>query len=152
MNDPIDPASQAWFSARSMKAKTAFRKHVTELLDALAPEKILGKSERAKQPIEQHRTPDGCVLQGADSALQVAWYDEKDNAPAQLHVVVWSGVLSRRGAPPRGGAKVVGEEVFFAVESPSNEQIWRDKDDTRYDTPSLAQHCLARLEAQSNAS
>ena len=151
MNDPIDPAAQAWFSARSIKAKTAFRRHVTALLDALAPEKILGKSERAKQPIEQHRTPDGCVLQAPDSALQVSWYDEKDNSPAALHVVVWNGVLSRRGAPPRGGATVVGEEIFYNSESATDDRMWRRSDDTLFDTQSLAEHCLALLAAQNKA-
>jgi hypothetical protein len=148
MNDPIDPASQAWFSARSIKAKTAFRRHVTALLDALAPEKILGKGDRAKQAIEQHRTPDGCVLQGPESALQVSWYDEKDNSPASLHVVVWKGVLSRRGAPPRGGATVVGEEAFYTAEAPTDDRIWRRADNTLFDTQALAEHCLALLAAQ----
>jgi hypothetical protein len=151
MNDPVDPATQAWFGARSIKAKTAFRKHVTALLDALAPEKILGKADPVKLVIEEHRTPDGCVLQAPDAALQVSWYAERDDAPASLHVVVWKGVVSRRGAPPRGGATVALEEVYSPVEGPTDDKVWRRADGTLQDTQSLAEHCLALLEKQSQA-
>ena len=149
MNDPADPAAQAWFGARSMKAKTAFRRHVTELLDALAPEKVLGKADPAKLRIEEHRTPDGCVLQGPDAALQVSWYPEKDDAPASLNVVVWNGVVSRRGAPRRGGATVVFEETYSPVDAATDDKVWKRADETLVDTPSLAEHCLALLEKQS---
>jgi hypothetical protein len=149
MNDPADPAAQAWFGARSIKAKTAFRRHVTALLDALAPEKVLGRSDPAKLPIEEHRTPDGCVLQAPGAALQVSWYAEKDDAPAALHVVVWSGVVSRRGAPPRGGATVVSEEVYSPVDAAPDDKVWKRVDGSVLDTPSLAEHCLALLEKQS---
>lgn len=151
MNDPVDPATQAWFGARSIKARTAFRRHVTALLDALAPEKILGKADPAKLPIEQHRTPDGCVLQAPAAALQVSWYADKDDAPASLHVVVWKGVVSRRGAPPRGGATVVHEEVYSPAETPADEKVWQRADGTRIDTQALADHCLTLLESQSTA-
>ena len=151
MNDPIDPATQAWFGARSLKERTAFRRHVTALLDALAPEKVLGRADPAKLVIEQHRTPDGCVLQAPNAALQVSWYADKDDAPASLHVVVWQGVVSRRGAPKRGGATVVHEEIYSPAESPQDDKVWKRADSTRLDTPALAEHCLALLEAQSRA-
>ena len=151
MNDPADPATQAWFGARSIKAKTAFKRHVTALLDALAPEKILGRADPAKLVIEEHRTPDGCVLQAPGSALQVSWYAEKDDAPASLQVVVWNGVVSRRGAPPRGGATVVSEEVYSPVDAAPDDKVWKRADNTLLDTASLAEHCLALLEKQSRA-
>lgn len=151
MNDPIDPATQAWFGARSLKARTAFRKHVTALLDALAPEKVLGKADPAKLVIEQHRTPDGCVLQGPEAALQVSWYAEKDDAPASLHVVVWKGVVSRRGGTRREGASVTHEEIYTPAETPADDKVWQSADGTRLDTQALAVHCHALLAEQSRA-
>ena len=149
MNDAADPGAKGWFRGRSIKEKTAFRRHVTELLDALAPEKRLGKAQSPKLVVEEFRTPDGCVLQAQDAALQVSWYAEKDEAPGELHVVIWNGVVSRRGAPPRGGATVALEEVYTAVYTASDNKVWKLGDATLHDTQSLAVRCLALLEKQS---
>jgi len=151
MNDPADPAARAWFAGRSIKARTAFRRHVTALLDALAPEKVLGRADPVKLRIEEHRTPDGCVLQAPTAAIQVSWYADRDDSPGSLHVVLWQGVVSRRGAVRREGATVVHEEVYLPAESPTDEKVWQRTDQTCIDTPTLATHCLGLLERQSGS-
>ena len=152
MNDPADPhpAAQAWFRSRSVKAKSEFRKHVTALLDALAPEKQLGKAVQNARIVGQHRSPDGCILQAPTTALQLSWHAEKDDSPGSLHVVLWNGVLSRRGAPRREGATVVSEEVYSPEEAPTDDRVWRGSDSTLYSSATLAEHCLALLERHSN--
>src|SRR5438309_2230 len=112
MDDPSDPAAPRWSAAPTVKEKNAVQRAVTALLDELAPERVLSRGERIRGPIEQHRTPTGCVLQAAAAALSVSWFAEEDaNAPGafgELHVLVWRGVVSRRGATrnPDGAAMV----------------------------------------------
>jgi hypothetical protein len=121
------------------------------LLDELAPEKVLTRGDRIKLRVEQHRTPTGCVLQAPTAALTVSWFGDNDSgAPfGELHVVVWSGVVTRRGAPPiRDGATIVKDLVLFPVEPPSGDRVWRMTDGKEYDTATLAAECLALLEEQ----
>jgi hypothetical protein len=127
---------------------------VTALLDELAPERVVKRIERAPMTIEQHRTPGGCVLQAPTAALSVSWFPDPadDAALGELHVVVWRGVVSRRGSPRKpGGATVTRELVLRPIERPSNELVWRAADGTPYDTESLAAKCLALLEEQIQA-
>ena len=124
---------------------------VTALLDELAPERVVKRVERAPMSIEQHRTPNGCVLQAPTAALSVSWFPDPadDSALGELHVVVWRGVVSRRGSPRKpGGAAVTRELVLRPVERPSDEFVWRDSDGTSYDTDLLAAKCLALLDEQ----
>ncbi len=124
---------------------------VTALLDELAPERVVKRVERAPMSIEQHRTPNGCVLQAPTAALSVSWFPDPadDAALGELHVVVWRGVVSRRGSPRKpGGAAVTRELVLRPIERPSDEFVWRASDGTSYDTDSLAAKCLALLDEQ----
>jgi len=134
-----------------MKEKNDVQRAVTALLDELAPERVLKRAERLPVPVEQYRTPSGCVLQAATAALSVSWFpDPTADAPlGELHVIVWRGVVSRRGAPPRREpATVTGELVLLPVEHPSDASVWRAGDGTTYDTDSLAARCLALLAEQ----
>src|ERR1043166_8515023 len=102
MDDPSDPTAPPWSASPTVKQKNAVQRAVTALLDELAPERVVTRGERIRGAIEQHRTPSGCVLQAATAALSVSWFAEEDaSAPAalgELHVLVWRGVVSRRGA------------------------------------------------------
>jgi hypothetical protein len=150
MDDPNYPATP-WTASRSAKEKNAVQRSVTALLDELAPERMLKRVERLRDAVEQHRTPTGCVLQAPTAAVSVSWFaDASDEAPlGELHVVVWAGVVSRRGSPRRPeGAKVTNELVLTPVVRMPEDCIWRAADGTEYDTAALAARVLALLEEQ----
>jgi hypothetical protein len=92
------------------------------------------------------------VLQGRTAALSVSWFAPSGSATTlgELHVVVWKGVVSRRGSPrQKEKATIVQELMFLPIERPTGDCLWTGKDGKEYDTALLAAHCLALLEAQS---
>lgn len=150
MRDNIDGVAP-WTPSPTMKEKNAAQRAVTALLDALAPERVVRRAEQPRLRVEQHRTPNGCVLQAAHAALSVSWFPDGSGEAAlgELHIVVWRGTVARRGAPPsRERAVVTGELVLRPVEQPSDTSVWRAADGTTYDTEALAARCLALLEEQ----
>ena len=154
MDNSTNPAAGPWAAAPTAKEKNAVQRAVTALLDELAPERVIRRAERTHLSVEQHRTPSGCVLQAAAAAVSVSWFPgaADDAALGELHVVVWRGVVSRRGSPRRpDGAAVVGELVLRPVERPADDCVWRAADGTTYDTAALAAKCLGLLAAQTEA-
>ena len=154
MNDQDEPRTGLWSASRSAKEKTVIRRSVTALLDELAPERVLRRVEQLAGPVEQYRTPNGCVLQAATAAVSVSWFvqGDTDASPSELQVVVWRGHVSRRGAPKRPkGATIVDELSLRPVARTPEEIVWKATDGKEYDTPTLAAHCLALLEQQSHA-
>ena len=151
MNDSTGPDRSPWTTSPTAKAKNAVQRSVTALLDELAPERVLRRVEELPGPVEQHRTPTGCVLQAAGSALSVSWFAEagKDVPLGELHVVLWRGTVARRGATRnRKGATIVADLVLRPVEPPADNCLWRATDGSQYDAASLAAKCLALLAAQ----
>ena len=151
MSDPTNTPPSPWTASPTAKEKHAVQRAVTALLDTLAPERVVKRTERLTLPVEQHRTPSGCILQAPTAALSVSWFAEPsdDAVLGELHIVVWKGTVSRRGAPrPAEGAVVVKELVLKPVERPSDDCVWRAEDGTTYDTPALTAKCLALLEEQ----
>lgn len=149
MDDPAE--ARAWSAGPSVKAKNAVQRMVVALLDELAPEKVLTRGDRIKLRVEQHRTPTSCVLQAETAALTISWFsDAESDAPfGELHVVVWRGVVTRRGAPPtRDGATIIKDLVLFPIEPPSGDRVWRTTDGKEYSTATLGAECLALLEEQ----
>ena len=154
MTDSANPKPLQWSSSASAKAKNAVQHSVTQLLDELAPERVLKRVDELKGPIEQHRTPTGCVLQAADCAVSVSWFPEatKEAALGELHVLVWRGKVTRRGhARLAKGATMIADLILRPIDPPGGDFLWQANDGTRYDTASLAARCLALLEAQSRA-
>ena len=146
-NKPLAP----WTASRSAKEKNVVQRAVTALLDQLAPEKVLKRGDQLRLSVEQHRTPNGCVLQAATAAVSVSWFSKtgKDTPLGELHVIVWSGVVSRRGkAANPEGAKIVKELVLRPIETPTTDRVWRAEDGTEYDTAGLAARCIELLEKQ----
>lgn len=125
---------------------------MTALLDELAPERVLTRGERIRLPVEQHRTPAGCVLQAATAAVSVSWFPEAtaDASLGELRIIVWRGTVSRRGSK-RESATMVKEVVLHPSDRPSDETRWRATDGSEYDTASLAAYCIALLEDQIRA-
>jgi hypothetical protein len=127
------------------------QREATRLLDELAPESTNARSSKSDLPVQQHRSPNGCILQAEAAALSVTFYPQADDQDrvGELQIVLWRGVVSRRGAAPsRKPAEVVRQEVVNPIEAPTDESVWCSRDGTRYTTAALAAHCLALLEGQ----
>ena len=152
MTDPNDSGSRPWSASPSAKTRNAVQRSVTALLDELAPERVLTRGERIRLPVEQHRTPAGCVLQAASAAVSVSWFPEAtaDASLGELRIIVWRGTVSRRGSK-RESATMVKEVVLHPSDRPSDETRWRATDGSEYDTASLAAYCIALLEDQIRA-
>lgn len=155
MRDPSKP-SVPWSASPTAKAKTAVQRSVTALLDELAPERVLKRVDQLPGPVEQHRSPTGCVLQAANHALSVSWFTDAGHEAAaalgELHIILWRGTVARRGSTRnRKGATIVTEFVVRPIEPPADECVWSAADGTRYDTASLAAKCLSLLEGEFGA-
>jgi hypothetical protein len=149
VTDPNESGSRPWSASPSAKTRNAVQRSVTALLDELAPERVLTRGERIRLPVEQHRTPTGCVLQAASAAVSVSWFGEAtpDASLGELRIIVWRGTVSRRGSK-RESATMVKEVVLHPIERPGDETRWRATDGNEFDTPSLAAYCIALLEDQ----
>lgn len=149
MDEPHDPTATPWAAAPTAKEKNAVQRAVTALLDELAPERVLKRGDRIRGPVEQHRTPNGCVLQGQSAAVSVSWFAESsEEAPmGLLHMHVWRGIVSRRGAPKSPeGANIVSSIVLQPIGRVGEDCVWRGDDGARYDTAQLTAHCISLLE------
>src|SRR3954469_3797076 len=119
--------------APTSKERNAMQREVTRLLDDLAPENSNPRSSKPAEPIQQHRLPNGCILQADAAALSVTWYAQADDQDrvGELQIVLWQGVVSRRGASqPKQPAEVIRQEVVNPIESPVDESVWRSRDGT----------------------
>jgi len=138
-------------AAPTHKAKNAVQRSVTAVLDELAPERVLRRIDQLQGPVEQHRSPNGCVLQAANCAVSLSWFPEESKGAnlGELHIIVWSGIVARRGAT-RGkkGAVIVSEHTLHPIEPPTDDCIWLGTDGRQYDTASLAAKVLELLQEQ----
>lgn len=147
------PADQSphWGPSPTTRARNGVQRAVNALLDNLAPERLLKRSEEPPVGVEQHRTPTGCVLQADNAAVSVSWFTGNGNDPllGELRVLVWRGVVSRRGAPKRKeGATVVREMSLRPIEDAPSECVWRAADSSEYTNPGLAALCTKLLDQQ----
>lgn len=148
MNDPADPREFA--PNPTTKERSAVLRTVTALLDVLAPERELRRGDPARPAIAEYRTPSGCVLQAATAALSVSYFTDTESAAplGELHLVVWRGVVTRRGAPRvKEHATQVKELVLYPMTS-ITDKVWRAADGTEYSTTELAAKCTELLEEQ----
>jgi len=152
MRDPLAVRGAQRDAPPTVKERNAVQRAVTNLLDLLAPERATTRADRSPIPIEQYRTPSGCVLQAATAALSVSWFADAptDAGLGELQVVLWRGVVTRRGAgPTREVATVVREYTLQPVVDSVDGAAWRDAaDDSLYDIRRLGDHCLALLKEQ----
>lgn len=150
---PPPPPPSPWSGAPTAKERNALQREVVALLDELAPEKVLTRGDPLRLPVEQHRTPSGCVLQAPRAALTVSWFGPAggDKGLGELRIIVWRGTVTRRGGPARKeGATVVRELTFHPIERPTTSSIWRDEQGGELDTTSLAARCLALLKDETD--
>jgi hypothetical protein len=140
-----------WNVPPTPKERNAVQRLVDNLLDELAPERATKRGDYPVNPVAAHRTPSGCILQAADTALSVSWFPEATDATAlgELHIVLWRGVVSRRGSPkPPQGAVEIRDLALRPVERPTDERVWRTAEGEFYTSDALAAFCLALLEGQ----
>jgi hypothetical protein len=133
----------------TVKERNAVQRSVDRLLDELAPETALRRGERPTMDVQPHRTPTGCVLQAANVALSVSWFADatEDTTLGELQVVLWRGVVARRGsAVPAVNAIVDGELVLHPIVGPDGEPLWKATDGRTYDSGALAAHCFGLLD------
>lgn len=155
MREPSDSGASQRSPAPTYKEKGAVQRSVNALLDELAPERALTRSERLPTPLEQYRSPTGCVLQAPDFAVSVSWFaEESKGAPlGELHIIVWRGTVARRGATRHTkGATIISELILHPIEPPVGGNVWRATDGSVYDTMSLAAKCMALVHEQADAS
>lgn len=130
------------------------QREVTRLLDELAPERSSSRLKPQAGSIQQHRSPNGCILQAETAALSVTWYPEADDQDrvGEMQILLWRGVVSRRNATRSGEpAELLRQEVLNPIERPTDESVWCSRDGTVFSTPDLAAHCLALLAGQIEA-
>jgi hypothetical protein len=141
-----------WGSAPTSKTRNTVQRSVTALLDALAPERLVRRTEDPPKLIEQHRTPSGCVLQAAECAVSVSWFPAsatEETGLGELHVLVWSGKVARRGAPQSlKKPTLLSQLVLRPIEPPVDDFIWRATEGTRYNTSSLSTQVKSLLDCQ----
>ena len=141
-------------------------RHVTAILDELAPERVVKRTDEL-QEVRQYRTPSGCVLQAPECAISVSWFDDAStDAPlGELHLVIWNGMVKRRGSINQGkGGTIVSDLIFRPSvpakklaeigELPPSQPVpdivtWTAAHDgAEYATTEIAQKCMALLEEQ----
>ena len=156
MEDPTNPTTRSasrWDAPPTAKERTAVQQAVARLLDELAPERPASRTAERPLPVERHRTPRGCIVQGAEGAVTVSWFPDavNDEAFGELQVVAWRGVVSRPGSAHRvEGATVLQELVLRPVAGAADAAerwAWRTADGAQYSTVALAAHCLSLLDA-----
>lgn len=137
----------------TVKQRTAVQHSVRRLLDDLAPERQPARGAPAPGPVQRHRTPRGCILQGATGAVSVSWFPATVNEErlGELQVVVWRGVVARPGSANRahGGAVALSELVLRPAESADGDSWgWRGEDGRVLECDALASRCRALFEEQ----
>lgn len=137
----------------TIKERNAVQQEVGRLLDAFAPERAAHRMG-AKEAVERHRTPRGCILQAATGAVSVSWFPDSAQGAelGELQVMSWRGTVSRPGSSQRAsGAQVVDEIVLRPVESRMGGLMWRTADGTSFTTDTLVAHCTEMLDRWTNA-
>lgn len=137
----------------TVKERNAVQQEVGRLLDAFAPERAAHRMS-AKEAVERHRTPRGCILQAAAGAVSVSWFPDSAQGAelGELQVVGWRGTVSRPGSSQRAsGAQVVEELVLRPVENRMGALLWRTADGATYTTEALVTHCSELLERWTKA-
>jgi hypothetical protein len=137
----------------TIKERNAVQQEVGRLLDAFAPERAAHRMG-AKEAVERHRTPRGCILQAATGAVSVSWFPDSAQGAelGELQVMGWRGTVSRPGSSQRAsGAQVVDELVLRPVENRGGSLVWRTTEGTTYTTDALVARANELLERWTKA-
>jgi hypothetical protein len=167
MSDPSNGTEVRWSSSPTAKTRNLVLRNVTAILDELAPERVVKRTDEL-QEVRQYRTPSGCVLQAPECAISVSWFDDAStDAPlGELHLVIWNGMVKRRGSINQGKGGTIVSDLIFRPSVPAKKLAeidaepsatapapdivrWKAAHDGKeYATSEIAQKCLALLEDQ----
>lgn len=149
-NNALGDAISRWAEWPSPKQRTAVQHAVCRLLDDLAPERAPPRAGAPQTGVQRHRSPRGCILQGAAGAVTVSWFPAAGTEAqfGELQIRAWRGVVTRPGSARRAGdaAVVVQELALHPVQVSPDVWGWLAADDTAYDDLTLAARCRALLD------
>ncbi|HKT09262.1 MAG TPA: hypothetical protein VJR24_15285 [Gemmatimonadaceae bacterium] len=138
--------------------RAAARRELERLLDKLVADikhRIPGPgalAEQSESALLPYRSPDRCVVQGADRAVSVSWFPAQftDVSLGELQVIEWRGVVAVRGAARRResqAATILRADVYRQVQTAEG-WGWQPsvpEDALVLSTEDLAAACLAPL-------
>ncbi|HTL96776.1 MAG TPA: hypothetical protein VL157_14605 [Gemmatimonadaceae bacterium] len=139
--------------------RAAARRELERLLDKLVADikhRIPGPgaaaaAEQSESALLPYRSPDRCVVQGAERAVSVSWFAAQftDVSLGELQVIEWRGVVAVRGATRRresAAATILRADVYRQVQT-ADGWGWQPSasNDAVMSTDDLAAACLAPL-------
>jgi hypothetical protein len=137
--------------------RAAARRELERLLDKLVTDikhltpTVPASAELPEGALTPYRSPDRCVVQGAEGAVSVSWFPAQftDSTLGELQVIEWRGVVSVRGAvrrrEPAVAASIVHADVYHQVQTSSG-WGWQPVEGALvFSTDDLALHCLDRV-------
>ncbi len=109
--------------------RAAARRELERLLDKLVADikhRVPGPgalAEQSESALLPYRSPDRCVVQGAERAVSVSWFPAQftDVSLGELQVIEWRGVVAVRGAARRResqAATILRADVYRQVQTP----------------------------------
>lgn len=156
--DELSAIGAAEGSRLTPQQRAAARRELERLLDKLVVDikhRIPGPgatAEHAESALVPYRSPDRCVVQGADRALSVSWFPAQftDVSLGELQVIEWRGVVAVRGAARRresAAATIVRADVYRQVPTAEGWGWQPSASDAAIvlSTEDLAAACLAPL-------
>jgi hypothetical protein len=151
MENSLNRTYDARTTPPTAKERNSVQRSVNNLLDTLAPERATTRGDRAPVPVEQHRTPTGCVLQAAYRCAEravVRRYVERRPVRRATGRDLEGRRITTRIVTDSDGASVVTEFALRPIDQTSEAAAWRASDGTTYDVAGLAEHCLSLLKTQ----
>jgi hypothetical protein len=149
---PAPSAPLAWAERPTVAQRTSAQQAVARLFELLVPQKPPTRRDDPEAATLRHRSPTGCILQGAERAVSVSWFADSvhDLTLGELQLVTWRGQVARPGAARKPGAGEVAsplsQEAFTPVDGGAGRGwIWRDAAGVTYDAAALAARCESLL-------
>ena len=143
---------QAWADRPTVAQRTSVQQAVNRLFELLVPQKPPTRRDDPAAATQRHRSPTGCILQGADLAVSVSWFADSANdlTLGELQLIAWRGQVSRPGAARRPGTGPGATPIYQEALTPidggvGTGWVWRDAAGTTYDNAALAARCEALL-------
>ncbi|MCU0625731.1 MAG: hypothetical protein MUF21_04470 [Gemmatimonadaceae bacterium] len=137
-----------WAGGGEARARAGLQRLVDRLVAELAPERGVTRAERPVAAIECHRTPRGCILQSATSAVSVSWFPDREEGgtDGELHIASWRGTLSHPAAARRVAGAVLLQELVLRPECGIGDAwAWRDGEGTLHANSGMVAICRGLL-------
>lgn len=150
---PTPATPLAWAERPTVAQRTSAQQAVARLFELLVPQRPPTRRDAPDAAIQRHRSPTGCILQGATQAVSVSWFADSvhDLTLGELQLITWRGQVARPGAARRPGVGAVAtpltQEAFTPVDGGAGTGwVWKDASGALHDAAALAARCEALLE------